>query len=82
MAVEDLASDDRWPEHHDTARAVGHGGLVCVPMPVGHDPVGALHLFDEGRVPGPRTSWTRPRCWRTWPLATWSCRGRWRIPGP
>ena len=51
MAVEDLASDDRWPEHHDSARAVGHGGLVCVPMPVGHDPVGALHLFDEGPRP-------------------------------
>ncbi len=46
IVVEDLAGDDRWPEHHDLARSVGYGGLVSVPMPAGEDPVGALHLFD------------------------------------
>lgn len=50
IAVQDLESDDRWPDHHETARAVGYRGVLGVPMPLGDAPdapIGALNLYDS-----------------------------------
>ena len=47
ITVQDLESDDRWPDHHEVARAIGYRGVVGVPMPLGEAPVGALNLYDS-----------------------------------
>lgn len=54
IAVADLETDDRWPEHHRIATAVGYRGVAGVPMPVGRSPIGALNLYDS-----------EPRDWST-----------------
>lgn len=47
IAVGDLETDDRWPDHHTIATAVGYRGVMGVPMPAGRAPIGALNLYDS-----------------------------------
>lgn len=46
IAVGDLTVDERWPGHHDLARAVGYRGVASIPMPSEASPIGTVNLYD------------------------------------
>lgn len=50
VVVEDLGSDDRWPEFAAAALDAGYRAVLGVPMPVRQGPIGALDVYR--REPG------------------------------
>ena len=47
IAVADLGEDERWPELHAVADAVGYRGMASVPMPSEGTPIGVVTLYDS-----------------------------------